>query len=441
MWITETVISNALGGETKAYLAHIPVLESILLDSDGKTVDINAYNAQNVVIGMGATDIINVDYRYRDSDPILLLTQPAHSIISVTGSVSGALTAETNYHFNNVDDILLEGNSSKANRTVQIKYANGIPVGDMTSTMEDFVLVNNEYKALGQKGIDEQSLIVRDSIKIYALNVDYLVIPESEGVNVQLARALTSSIPNGGNLEVYYDYGEILTIKYLANPLVKIVQDQIEVTRHITADVLVKEVLATAVDIEMSVVLNDGADKNKVVSDIRTAISNKINKLRLGESLAQSDIIGVIELVTNVKSIIVPLARMVKADGTYVNREYISKSFEMYSSNTVTAYHVGDDTLLYKTLGSTGDDGFYAVFEDDRPLTLVSMANDVDNASGQCFITSTGDVIVSTIDSDAPDTHTWTVSYMVSGETGAKDIPVTSLEYLTVGDVVITTAS
>jgi hypothetical protein len=131
---------------------------------------------------------------------------------------------------------------------------------------------------------------------------------------------------------------------------------------------------------------------------------------------------------------------MVKADGTQINREVLTSTLSIYQSNVVTSYTSGPDALLNKTLGHLAEDGFYAIFEDDRPLLLVDSPNDVDTAAGQGYIGSNGEVIVSTIENDPPTLHKYTVSYVVNGETGAKDIDVTSLEFISVGNVVITTA-
>jgi len=437
----ETVISSAVGGEIEANLANDDLLESLLIESDGVTLDLEPTNVINASIGMNASDTIIGTYRYRDSDPIILLEQPPESITSIVGSISGTLTEGTHYTFDNIDDILLEGNSIRAERSVQINYSGGIPAGDVAEATEEIVLVNNEFIELGQKGIDTESIIVKSGATVYVRNTDYLVRDEGDGLNVSIARSVTSSIPNGSTVTVIYDYGELLTITYNVNPLISQVQDEVEVVRHVTADVLVKEVLETSIDFEFSVVLETGTDEVVAASNIRTAISDEINKLSLGQGVAQSDIIAVIEGVQDVVSVLVPLTKMVKADGTQVNREEITLPFIPYQSNVVQSYTTGINALLHNTLGSNAGDGFYAIFEDDISLTLINNANNVDNAAGQGFISSDGEVIISTVDSDDPANHTYTVSYIVNGETGAKDIPITDLEYLSVGEIVITTTT
>jgi uncharacterized phage protein gp47/JayE len=438
--INESVITSATGGEITANLVNGNILESLLIGLDGVSLDLEQHNTTNQSIGMGITDLINVTYRYRDSDPILLLIQPADKILSIIGSISGQLEADVNYEFNKIDDILLEGNSSKAQRTVQIKYANGIPVGDLITSSENIVLVNNEYKELSQYGIDMETIIVRQGATTYLRNSDYLILAEGDGKKVRLARSRNSTIPNGVEIEVVYDYGEILTITYESNPLVQIAQDKVNVSRHVTADVLVKQVLETKIDLDISVVLETGTDTLTATSDIRTSLSNEFNKLKLGQGLAQSDIIRAIEEVNNVKSVVVPLTKMVKSDSTQINRETISSTFSIYQSNVVASYTSGPGALLNQTLGHLAADGFYAIFEEDRPLILVSSPNDVDEAAGQGYIGSNGEIIISTISNDPPTLHRYTVCYAVNGETGAKDIDITSLEFLLMGEVIITTA-
>ena len=132
---------------------------------------------------------------------------------------------------------------------------------------------------------------------------------------------------------------------------------------------------------------------------------------------------------------------MVKADGTQINREDINSEFEIFQYNTVYSYTTGSGALLHNTLGYGAEDGFYAIFENDRPLTLVTSKDDVCNASGQGYIGSDGEIVVSTLDNDLATIHSYTVSYVVNGETGSSDIQADSLEFLSVGEVVITTVS
>ena len=436
----EIVVASALGGEFTAQLANANIVESMLIGLNGISIELDNTNTTNVLLGMSATDMINVTYSYRDSNAIPLLVQPAESIISITGSISGVLTPEINYTFNKIDDILLDGNSSKANRTVSIHYANNIPVGALQNTTQNITLINNEYKQLDNFGVDTQSIKVRLNNTTYSIGSDYLVLPEQKGNKVQIARSRNSTIPNGVQITVAYRYGEILTIVYNANPLVDIVQNVVNVTRHVTADVLVKEVLQTYVDFNISVVLKTGANSIQVISDINTALGNTFAKLQLGDGIAQSDIISVLENVNNVKSVVVPLNKMVKANGTQINREPIGSTFNVYQINTVVSYTTGPAALFQNTLGSSAADGFYAIFENDVALVLVSSANDVDSASGQGFIGSDGSITISTINNDNPTIHNYTVSYVVNDESGAKDIAITSLEYLSVGEVVVTTA-
>jgi len=436
----ESVISSAAGGETNAFLQNANVMDSFFIDNDGISIDLEEHNTINQSINMIMSSNIIATYRYRDSDPILLQVQPANRIISVVGSISGTLEKETNYILNKVDDILLEGNSSKANRTLKITYENGIPTGNLVSSSELITLVNNEYKELSKYGIDPESIIVRRGSTVYLKNSDYLVLSELDGKRVRLARSRNSSIVNGAQLTVYYNYGEILTITYEANQLVKIVQDQIDVSRHITADVLVKQVLETFVDLDISVVLDSDVEELKVISDIRTAVSNAFNKLKVGKSISQSYVISAIEVVSGVASVVVPLTKMVKAKGTQIVREIIASTFEEYQANVVKSYSTGPGALLNKTSGHLAKDGFYAIFEDDRPLILVSSPNDVDSATGQGYIGDDGEIIISTIESDPPALHQYTVSYVVSVETGSKDLSASSLEFLSLGDLILTTA-
>ncbi len=437
----EVLYSNATGGETTAQFANIDVLESLLIGLDGVSLELEPTNYTNASIGMLITDLIKATYRYRDSEPILLSNQPATGIVSVVGSESGTLVEDVNYEFESVDDILIEGNSSRSQRKVQIIFANGIPLGDVFENSEEITLVNNEYKELEKLGIDTASIVVTDGATIYQENIDYLIQEAESTEEVQIARSSSSTIPNGVPITVLYDYGELLTITYTMSRLVNTVQEEIEAVRNITADILVKSVLETELDFEFSVVLDPSviteADIETVKSDITTKIVNYLDALVQGSHLAQSDIIHIIEDVDKVKSVLIPLTTMIKTDGTKVNREIINTDFILFQSSVVNSYTTGIDTLLNQTLGSNAGDGFYAIFESDRALTLVTSQNDVDTAAGQGFISSEGEIVVSTIDGDLPSAHNYTVSYIINGESGSSDIDISDLEYLAVNTLVI----
>lgn len=437
--ISNEAVIIASGGETTANLANINILESFFIEQNGLNIDLEQNNYINTNIGMNLTDVINVIYRYRDSNDIVLSYQPVDSILSIVGSVSGVLTNDVNYTFNKIDDVLLEGNSCKAKRSVSIKYANGIPVSNLTNGFEQMILVNNEYRELDKYGIDTESIIVKQGTKTYLRNNDYLVKIETDGKKVQIARSKTSTISNGSEVDISYNFGEVLTITYQTNPLIKTTQDVVTSTRHVTADVLVKYVLETFVDLSVSVVMKSNASSLQVSSDIRTSLSNEFNKLKLGEGIAQSDIIRAIENVSNVKSVVVPLTKMVKADGTQINREQINSTLNFNSFVNVYSYTTGTNALLHKTLGSNSNDGFYAIFEDDLPLNLVNNKNEVANAKGQGFISYDGEIVISTLNNDLPSIHKYTVSYVINGETGSSDIDASSLEFLSLGEVVIIT--
>jgi hypothetical protein len=226
--------------------------------------------------------------------------------------------------------------------------------------------------------------------------------------------------------------------------LVNTVQENIKSVRNIPADVLVKGVLKTELDFEFSVVLDSSvitdSDIETVKSDITTVIVNYLDSLPMGSHLAQSDVVKLIEETAKVKSVLLPLTTMIKTDGTKINREQINTDFILFQSSVVNSYTTGPNTLLHKTLGSNAGDGFYAIFESDRQLVLVSSQNDVDTAPGQGFISSDGEIVISTIDGDLPSLHNYTVSYIVSGETGANDIAISDLEYLAVNNLFINVA-
>jgi len=130
-----------------------------------------------------------------------------------------------------------------------------------------------------------------------------------------------------------------------------------------------------------------------------------------------------------------PLTRMVKADGSLIVRDDIGQTqFQIYNIGLVNSYISATSVLTYKTIDKGGSENdFRGIFEDTQALVLQEDSLDVSGGPGRGYIQADGRIIVSTKDGTLPDLKTYQVAYYVYGESGAQDINVESLEYLTVG--------
>ena len=417
----------------------------VIISGDGNVIQLDNTNVTNIAIGLAATDVIFISYRYRAAPNYIFINQPVDAIVSVVGAQSGALTS-ANYVLQKLQDPLSYGNSTSSQDDMQIIYANGVPLGLMT-TIENEVhtLVGDNTVTLGYYAIDETTIVVMDSTLTitYIKDIDYTVISGSTNVLVQIARLVNSSIPDGAIVFVTYDAGENFVVTYNVNSLLQNVQTRINTMKHLTADVVVKGVRVTYIDFNMTVILTAGSDQITLDRQIRTAIAKMIAAKLIGEPIYQSDVIKAIEEVTGVDHTVVPFAKMVRADNSMVIRELLDTSWTVYLTTTVTSY-MSVQTLSWATVDQGGPtNAFRGVFENDIPLTLVSTAAQVSESAGQAYISADGHVYISPRLGNITGTSlssTITVTYIVIGATGARDIDFCDIEYGAVGTLVITYA-
>jgi hypothetical protein len=443
----EVVIASAAGGETTASLTNGRVIEALMIETGGMIINLNQANAINSSIGMAITDIVRISYRYRKATEVVLMSQPVERIISVVTDLSETLVEDTHYQFNKVDDLLLEGNSVNAVRGITMTYdsATELPSGSLLANEDSVSLPGLEYKNLTQKGIDKNTVVVQDLTRTitYVLNVDYeLKDAPSAFEYLSIARSPSSSISDGQTVLVVYNYGELMTVTYGVNSLVKTVQDKVNIKRNITADVLVKGANQIDVDLEFTVRLKSGATSPVVIDEVSTNLYSLFNRKKLGQRVNQSDVIRIVDENSGVDYVILPMTRMAVSDGTHIAYEALPSNtlWSIYQVGVVTSYKTIANTLVYKTAGSDSDaTRFWRVSEDDMDLQLVNSIGDVDGAAGRAFIASDGSVYISTVDGDDPSSHEITVAYNVLGEIGTNDIVATDLDYMNLKSLIVHT--
>ncbi|MDO8640272.1 MAG: baseplate J/gp47 family protein [Nitrosarchaeum sp.] len=442
----EVIIASAAGGETTAAIANGNVKESFTIESDGKTINLDETNVINASIGMAITDVIRITYKYRKTDNVVLTNQPVDSINSVSIGLT-SLVEGTNYQFVKADDLLLDGNSVRAVRYLRIIYdsTSNLPAGVLTDISDQINLVGREYKPFSEKGVDINTIVVTNLTQTitYVLNNDYVLLnPETPFDYLQIARSTTTTIADGQTVLVSYQHGEAITVSYNVNSLIKIIQDKVNIERHVTADVLVKGANQFDVDLEFTVKLMAGVSSPVTKDELATDLTLYFNQQKLGSRVNQSDVIRIIDSNHNVDYIIMPLTRMAVSDGTQVAYELlpINTTWSVYQTGTVSSYKTITGILVYNTAGNISDDTkFWRVSVNDEELVLVNSKDDVKNAAGQGFIDSDGTIYVSTFDSSDPANHNISVAYVVSGEIGSNDIVVTDLDYLNLKSLIIHT--
>ncbi len=430
-------------------------------------------------------DIILADYRFRSSPDFTFRYQPVRRVVSVVGEVSGALNTSTGYKLYKAEDPLMEGESTIANNFLRIIQQGGVPSGDSIQiNAELHVMIGFFEEPLDSIGINTKTIRVfsEDRLTEYlgpeTPTPDFIIVEGTPTTPAKVLRTSTSAIVSGQTVSVDYSHDENFTVTYVINDLLQQTQQVFDRMRHVTADVVVKQAISNPLDLETTVQLKAGATKDKVDPQLRTRVSQELNQKLIGQGSAQSDIIAVVDNTSGVDFEIVPLARMAYADGARRLRETIPSEFLhlVTLDQGGNEVYLADTALQYPTTDGGGlETEHKGVFQDDVALSLVSDPNTVGllptqaailGASGaslngysdditlqaQGFLTQaardaerarrTGNrILISlalTVPPDSPGKHLFAVSYVVRGDSGAKDIAASQVEFLELGNLVVT---
>jgi len=409
---------------------------------DGDTVDLDETKSTNVFIGLASDDVIKVDYKFRSSDTFILEHQPVTDIISITGQISGALTSD-NWELVKLQDPLEEGGSTIAKDSIQIKFANNLPLTEFqTITEEHHVIILGKPEALDYLGADPESIIVRNVAKTvrYVENVDYRVDPGTDTEATTIIMIESGNISNGQ--EILFDYTAIenFIITYTTNELLSTVQIEIDKMKHACADAIAKQAIENRVNIGLTIIPKSGvSDFTTLTSQITTSIANFVGQLGVGRSLTQSDVDHQIRKIADVDYVVLPFNLMVKADGSLIVRDDLGNvQFEIFNEGLVKSYITAAEVLSFGTVDQGGPENlFKGIFEDTIALTLQGDPLDVSGGAGRGYIRDDGKIIVSTKDGLLPDSKNYQVAYYVYGEEGSEDINVNLIESLRIGTLTI----
>lgn len=413
-------------------------------------------------------DIVIGDYKYRDSEPFVPSTQPVVSISSIASPTSTLTTV--NYSLKKSEDPLLYGYSVEASDEINIVQSGGIPTGDTTTvTDEEIVLIGSTHISLASVGIDITSIVVTNTAGTVtyesdlgsAVTPDYFLVAGSLTTAPTIARNESGDILNGEKVLVSYTCEENFTVTYAVNNVLQLVDADVQVMRHVTADVLVKQSIENEIELSCTVVLEEDADQVDVDKQIRTGLSYLINRLEIGEDLHQSDVVHTIKDVLGVSYVVQPMTKMHKSDGSLILRDLIDSDATQIVTGIAADVWILHQELSFSTsIGGGTEDEHRGVFKDDQSMTLYSLAGDFNQLKtvpysaliiGADGIDITGyttpetqvaltanRVCVSLPKGYTPERYIWTVSYIVDGESGVCDIEAFIMEYLTLGEVVIT---
>lgn len=311
---------------------------------------------------------------------------------------------------------------------------------------------------------------------------DYTLAVTDAGV--ELARytsggSITSGIPDGGAVEVTYFTAEPFQVVTGYPQFLSQIKDRVEATRHGGADVLVKTMHESLVDISLTVTLAKGASSDVLDRKIRTVITAAFDAATT--LLSQAEVVSKVKALPGVKNISLPFAHMAKADGSYDIGMIVPTGTAWDPIATLQAedalwaagtngvartfsprtFVTRKPVLRYKTIPSGGLADAYVglLYEGEafqRCLTLeefqaatsaafyiVGINEHIDGLPvdsghyGKVLMVTPAPTTYRPQPIATPALQAYRVTYQVYGEAGAQDIPISPTEYLRPGRITI----
>lgn len=424
-------------------------------------------------------DVVLADYRFRSVNQFKLSFQPVRRVVSVVGEVSGPLSTD-GYTLYKTEDPLLEGESTIASDYVEVNQVLGVPSGNtITLNDERHILIGSTEEPLQSVGINTQTIRVFSADRSVEYlgptspTPDFLIIPGSPTTPPKIVRSATSTIPSGSTVSVDYTHDENFAVTYVINDLLQTVQMYLDTVRHATADVLVKQAIDNPISVEMTVQMKSGASKDKVDPALRTAISLEFNKKTIGQDTAQSDVIRAADATEGVDYIVVPMAKMCYFDGCRRIREDLGNAtLEIPSLNQLgNKVYVLTTSFFSPTIDKGGVNTEHkGVFENDEPFTAASSLATLGASNRSYFIVGKDGAVIPGYSDDATlilagfntpatiaaervrrtanrayisksleikSSDRYTVSYIVYGDSGSKDIVAADVDFNSLGDLTV----
>jgi len=408
---------------------------------NGKSIMLNPYSQMNSTLGINKSDTILVSYYYAEDLSYDFKHRPVKSIISVAGSTNNTLPSGS-YVLENRDDIFQYGNSSQAQSRLRLTQ-DVVNLG-IESNSEDLTFSGTVPVTPSRYGVDLSSISVKSGSVSYTLGTDYVVVESgSTTVKPTIARTTSGSIVNGFTANVSYKASETFAVQYQVENIIESIQDSLEKKEYATADVLVKQANEVPLEISADIILQKGISQSEVDLRIRTALGRYFGNLRLGDSVYQSDIIRIIDEVSGVYAVDLPLLKMSRASNSFVLGEAISVT----GSQNITAETFGQTKLLvtysFPTIAGggisyNGNIRPVGVYIGSRYFNGIQDISDVKLNKDSCFI-SANSIDLSSLSSQdiisilAGDIKV-IANYYTFDSLGADDIRINVFEHATLAD-------
>jgi len=342
---------------------------------------------------------------------------------------------------------------------LDIQYYENTNIG-APSNVNDPVLTGVDYrlslasgvpKSLTHFGIEPSSVVVRPytdlNIRLdpYIKDLDYRVvtIPDTE---VKIERIKSGNIQDTSFVNVEYTYADEVTANYVFDEQIGLLTDELKSFSHGGSDLLVKRLQTIKVDIKAFIYLYDLNLKSSVDQKIREGVHTYVNKLDVGDSLFESDIVRIIDDTSGVRNVKVDLALMTISDGEVNFSEVLDKGFfSVYEQGAVNSYFSpskitnvdGKETTLLKYVPQEGggtDDKEKSVVVDNVEYTLKDSPGDISKEKGLAYISSNGSIYISFIEETKSDSSI-EITYQVKKTETSTDIEVSPFQLIEINDL------
>lgn len=370
---------------------------------------------------LSLTDVVRGDVRYRVSEEYVFPRQPVTQINSLTGSVTGVVSS-TAYQLKSIADPLQLGLSTKAGDALQVIDAQNssliIPSGQpLASGDETHVVIGQTVEYLDNLGINPLTVRVFNAEKTVEYvgpfdpsgDNDYTILDGDETTPLAIVRTDTGDILSGQSLVVNYFYDENFTVSYTTNFLITSVQEAIESQRHLTADAVVKESIINDVELSATIVLRKGFSPSRARTNINTNLTNTIRALGNNSPLRPGDVVGVIENTEGVSYVLLPLTKMILAEGSLIMREPLVSDqaqdvtfVSSWSTNSADVYLLEDSLVHATTNGGGSEYAFRGVYQNDVSLELqIVQPETIGGSPGRAYIIGSSGLSIPGISDDA----------------------------------------
>ncbi|MFA5999849.1 MAG: baseplate J/gp47 family protein [Candidatus Paceibacterota bacterium] len=425
--------------------------------TDYNTILVDKFQGLNIYHQPDPNDVIRVLCDYARIADFILSYQPVREISSVVGEHCGTLLQYTDtqtasssggYLLYKMDDPLLSGWSTCSQDFLRIfrSNINGLPADNYYDVTDNVVMKGTEKGYLTRNGVDLTSVIVEsDDGVLYGDNIDYILYDGTDyktSANKKssppyLVRVPSGRIANGESVVVTYKALENITVTYTYNSLLYTVQNQTDTFKHVDADILVKQMNPSPIDIEAYAKFIGNISPETVKYKITNSIDSDLDDKKAGDAVHQSDIIADFEKTDGVDYVDVPFTVFKFSDDTYIVKELVNQSFIPVVSGAYIVYATPPSAFTFGCYETGAPENYFSgVYQNSESLYRALSITEVSNTQGAFYISSDNALYVSLAYGSSPSAYSYYVTYMVhSNDISILDLTIPHLSYPMIGDI------